>query len=65
MTDYPGLYFVGLPWLHNAKSGLLYGTGQDASYIAEKIASEGRPISAADLEDIPKDTWLSHDFCAP
>src|SRR5215813_13366849 len=25
ITDCPGLYFVGLPWLHDAKSGLLFG----------------------------------------
>ena len=64
VTDYPGLYFVGLPWLHNAKSGLIYGVGEDAGYIAQKIAGEERPISAADREDTPKDSWLSHDFCA-
>jgi putative flavoprotein involved in K+ transport len=23
VTHCPGLYFVGLPWLHNAKSGLI------------------------------------------
>jgi len=63
VTDCPGLYFVGLPWLHNAKSGLIYGVGEDAGYIAQKIAGEERPISAADREDTPKDSWLSHDFC--
>jgi putative flavoprotein involved in K+ transport len=42
VTDYPGLYFVGLPWLHNAKSGLLYGVGDDAAYIARIIAGETR-----------------------
>jgi len=25
----------GLPWLHNAKSGLICGVGQDAAYIAQ------------------------------
>jgi putative flavoprotein involved in K+ transport len=40
ITDYPGLYFVGLPWLHNAKSGLLFGVGQDAAYIAATIDRE-------------------------
>jgi len=40
ITDYPGLYFVGLPWLHNAKSGLLFGTAQDAAYIASAINEE-------------------------
>ena len=63
VTEYPGLFFVGLPWLHNAKSGLLYGAGQDAGYIAQKMAGEERPMSAADREDIPRDSWLSYDFC--
>ncbi|MEZ4671191.1 MAG: NAD(P)-binding domain-containing protein [Anaerolineae bacterium] len=25
ITDYPGLYFMGLPWLHTQKSGLIAG----------------------------------------
>ena len=37
ITAYPGLYFIGLPWLHNAKSGLLFGVGQDAAHIAADI----------------------------
>lgn len=37
VTDYPGLYFVGLPWLHNAKSGLLFGLAEDAENIAAAI----------------------------
>lgn len=37
VTDYPGLYFVGLPWLSKFKSGLLSGVGEDAEYIAQKI----------------------------
>jgi putative flavoprotein involved in K+ transport len=39
VTEYPGLFFVGLPWLHNAKSGLIYGVGEDAGYVAQAIAS--------------------------
>jgi putative flavoprotein involved in K+ transport len=42
ITNYPGLYFVGLAWLHNAKSGLLFGVGQDAAYIATVIDRETR-----------------------
>ena len=38
VTDYPGLYFVGMPWLHKYKSGLLVGVGEDAAYIALQIA---------------------------
>jgi putative flavoprotein involved in K+ transport len=46
ITQYPGLYFVGLPWLHTAKSGLIYGVGDDAAYIAETIVRD-RSRSAA------------------
>jgi hypothetical protein len=35
----PGLFFVGLPWLHTAKSGLIYGLAEDARYIADRIAA--------------------------
>jgi putative flavoprotein involved in K+ transport len=38
VTAYAGLFFIGLPWLHTAKSGLIYGVGEDASYIADRIA---------------------------
>ena len=37
VTDCAGLYFVGLPWLHNAKSGLIFGVAEDAEYIASHI----------------------------
>ena len=36
VTSFPGLFFVGLPWLHKAKSGLIYGLSEDAPYIAER-----------------------------
>ena len=39
VTAYPGLYFVGLHWLHKRKSGLLIGVGEDAKYIADSITS--------------------------
>lgn len=38
-TRYPGLYFLGMPWIYQRKSGILLGIGQDAAYIAEQIAS--------------------------
>ena len=34
---YPGLYFVGLSWLHKRKSPLLMCVGEDADYIASHI----------------------------
>lgn len=38
-TKYPGLYFLGLPWLHTQKSGLLFGVGEDAEHVASHIAA--------------------------
>ncbi len=41
VTDFPGLYFVGLPWLYKQKSGLLAGVGEDADFIASAISAGG------------------------
>lgn len=35
----PGLYFVGLPFLHSFSSMLVAGVGRDAAYVASHIAS--------------------------
>lgn len=35
----PGLYFVGLPWLHRPTSGLIGGVGPDAEHVARTIRS--------------------------
>jgi putative flavoprotein involved in K+ transport len=42
VTGFPGLYFVGLPWLHTSGSGVLGGVGDDAAHIAADIASRGQ-----------------------
>ena len=34
----PGLYFLGLHWMHTLRSGLLMGVGDDAEYLAEQMA---------------------------
>jgi len=39
VTEYPGLYFVGIPFLYSFKSGILYGVGEDAAYVAKHISS--------------------------
>ena len=39
VTKFPGLYFLGLHWLHTGKSGLLFGVGDDAEHVASTIAS--------------------------
>jgi putative flavoprotein involved in K+ transport len=33
----PGLYFVGMHWLHKRKSALFLGVGEDAEYVVERI----------------------------
>jgi putative flavoprotein involved in K+ transport len=38
ITRVPGVYFLGLPWLHKFKSSFLHGVGEDAEHLAERIA---------------------------
>ena len=40
MTSVPGLYFLGLHWMHKAKSSFLYGVGEDAAHIAACISGD-------------------------
>jgi putative flavoprotein involved in K+ transport len=37
VSPVPGLYFLGLHWMHTIKSGLLSGVGMDAKYIADHM----------------------------
>ena len=37
VSSFPGLYFIGLSWLHKNKSALLFGIGEDAEFIARNI----------------------------
>lgn len=39
VTAFPGLYFLGMPWLHQYKSGFLLGIGEDAAYLADHIVA--------------------------
>lgn len=38
VTTHPGIYFVGLHFLHTAKSGLFYGVGDDAAHVVAALA---------------------------
>lgn len=42
VTRFEGLYFLGMPWLHSRRSGILFGVGDDAAYLAAHIASCAR-----------------------
>lgn len=37
VTSAPGIYFLGLAWMHKVKSSFLYGVGEDAKYLAERL----------------------------
>jgi putative flavoprotein involved in K+ transport len=51
VTDVPGLYVLGLPWLYTWGSGRFSGVARDAEYLAERIAAgDGTPSVA----------WLAH-----
>ena len=39
VTEFPGLYFVGLHWLHKRKSSLLMGVEEDAEYVVEHLTN--------------------------
>ena len=40
ITCVPGVYFLGLPWLHKWKSAFLFGVGEDAEHLAAQIARD-------------------------
>lgn len=37
VTDTPGIYFLGLPWMHTWGSGRMSGIARDAEYLAQRI----------------------------
>lgn len=47
VTAQPGLYFLGLPWLHTWGSGRFSGVSRDAQYLSEKIVNYAATQSAA------------------
>jgi putative flavoprotein involved in K+ transport len=38
VTSYPGLFFVGMPWMPTEKTGSLLGVGKAAEHIASRIS---------------------------
>jgi putative flavoprotein involved in K+ transport len=47
VADYPGLYFVGLTFLHAASSEMIHGVGRDAEHIAKVIATRAAKATRA------------------
>lgn len=47
VTQQPGVYFLGLPWLYTWGSGRFSGVSRDALYLAEQIeARAGEPLAS-------------------
>lgn len=46
VTSAPGLYFLGLPWLHTWGSGRFLGIARDAEHVAHTILRNRRPAQA-------------------
>jgi len=42
VTEVPGLYFVGLHWLHTFGSGLFYQVGRDAECVVDHLCQGAR-----------------------
>jgi putative flavoprotein involved in K+ transport len=40
VTAVPGIYFVGLPWLHTWGSGRFSGVARDAQYVVDAICAQ-------------------------
>ena len=46
VTEYEGLYFLGMPWIHSRRSGILFGVGDDAAYLATHIVARAQKHTA-------------------
>jgi len=44
VTVQPGLYAIGLPWLHTESSAGFNGVGADAAHIVDHIAARSRGL---------------------
>jgi putative flavoprotein involved in K+ transport len=42
VTEHPGLYAVGLPWLHSEPSSAIAGVGADAEHVVSHLATTRR-----------------------
>jgi putative flavoprotein involved in K+ transport len=42
VSPVPGIYFLGFPWLHTRKSGIIHGVDEDARWVAEAIVARMR-----------------------
>lgn len=68
VTSCPGLYFLGLPWLHTWGSGRFSGVARDAEYLADRIGATGRQWANDEVRWIagtPTETYPDLDWFMP
>ncbi|MDR6456414.1 MSMEG_0569 family flavin-dependent oxidoreductase [Variovorax paradoxus] len=60
VTGVPGLYFLGLPWLHTWGSGRFSGVARDAEFLAAAIEERKNAAAAgrADAQEAPAGAQL-------
>ena len=44
VTDVPGLFFIGLPFMYAGASALLGGVGRDAAYLVDRMARQAAEV---------------------
>lgn len=54
VTTAPGLYFLGLPWLHTWGSGRFSGVARDAEYLADQISMRRQSLeqTVGELDEV-------------
>ena len=51
VTDVPGLFFIGLPFMYRGASSLLGGVGRDAEYLADQMLGQAADARSADQRE--------------
>lgn len=52
VSNQPGLYFLGLPWLWTWGSGRFEGVGEDAEWLLQAIEQYGQPVAQSEATDV-------------
>jgi putative flavoprotein involved in K+ transport len=64
VTAIPGLYFLGLPWLHTWGSGRFHGIARDAEHIVSRIVGTESGAGTGSKEHRPPDGAAVADWIA-
>ncbi len=68
VTQHPGLYFLGLPWLHSWGSGRFSAVGRDAWYLTERVLAHDRHTWTDEVRWIagtPTETYPDREWYLP